>query len=201
MRVSKEMQDINSIFQVFSNMQTERCKLRELENRDVDNLFDIYKDEETVLFQGVSSIQTKDEVQEILQRFKVGYEKEYFVKIGIEEKVSEKLIGIISLYAIDRLNNNLKIGFVLNREYWRKGIMSEVAKPVILFLFSKLGINRLEAWVHPDNIASVNLCKKLGFTKEGVFSKIAINTRTNKYEDRICFARLTTGHYEGVCAQ
>ncbi len=92
---------------------------------------------------------------EILHRFKVGYEKKYFVKMGIEEKVSGKLIGIISLYAIDRLNNNLKIGFILNREYWRKGIMSEVAKPVILFLFSKLGINILEAWVHPSNIASI----------------------------------------------
>lgn len=48
-----------------------------------------------------------------------------------------------------------------------KGYMSEGIELAIRFGFHDLGLHRLEADIQPDNGASINLVKRLGFRKEG----------------------------------
>ncbi len=45
--------------------------------------------------------------------------------------------------------------------------MSEGVSLAIDYAFKTLGLHRVEANIQPDNIASINLVKRLGFTKEG----------------------------------
>jgi RimJ/RimL family protein N-acetyltransferase len=45
--------------------------------------------------------------------------------------------------------------------------MYEALARLIDYAFSELGLNRLEADVDPDNVASTRLLKKLGFGLEG----------------------------------
>jgi ribosomal-protein-alanine N-acetyltransferase len=76
---------------------------------------------------------------------------------------------------------------MLNKKYWRQNIMGEAANVVIRFAFEIIGLHRIEASIHPDNIASIKLSEKLGFQKEGLKSESSYNRGTDEYEDRLLF--------------
>lgn len=65
--------------------------------------------------------------------------------------------------------------------------MSEVGEKVVAFAFQVMALNRIEALIDPENIASIKLNVKLGFEKEGLKRKFACNKRTGEYEDRLMF--------------
>ena len=46
--------------------------------------------------------------------------------------------------------------------------MTETLTAVIHLAFTQLQLNRIEAWVMPDNIPSLNLLEKLDFRNEGL---------------------------------
>ncbi len=60
------------------------------------------------------------------------------------------------------------IGYDLSRPYWRRGIMTEALEAVIEFGFERMGLNRIEAVVFVENVASHRLLEKLRFEREGV---------------------------------
>ncbi len=61
-----------------------------------------------------------------------------------------------------------ELGYVLAREYWGKGITTEAVKQAIKIGFDDLEIQRIEALVAPDNIASAKVLVKSGMICEGL---------------------------------
>ncbi|MCD6482639.1 MAG: GNAT family N-acetyltransferase, partial [Candidatus Izimaplasma sp.] len=61
-----------------------------------------------------------------------------------------------------------EIGFVLNPDYWGKGLIVEAAQAVIIYGFEILHLKRLQYGYFLFNHRSERVCEKLGFTKEGV---------------------------------
>jgi ribosomal-protein-alanine N-acetyltransferase len=55
------------------------------------------------------------------------------------------------------------------------------------YAFEVIKLHRIEALVHPENIASNKLNIKLGFKKEGLKMSSAYNKRTEEFEDRIIY--------------
>lgn len=62
----------------------------------------------------------------------------------------------------------VNLSYNLSRDYWGKGIMTEVIKTIIPFAFNELDMNRIQAKVMPDNHSSVGLLSKVGFVQEGL---------------------------------
>ncbi|SEK25191.1 GNAT family N-acetyltransferase [Paenibacillus sp. OK003] len=60
------------------------------------------------------------------------------------------------------------IGYKLTPEYWHQGIMTEVVEKVIEYGFNNLGLNRIEAFVEPENVGSRKVLEKIGFREEGI---------------------------------
>lgn len=48
-----------------------------------------------------------------------------------------------------------------------QGVMSEALRAVMAWGWSEMGLNRIEAQVHPDHSRSINLLSRLGFVHEG----------------------------------
>ncbi len=53
-----------------------------------------------------------------------------------------------------------------------KGYASEATRLLIDYLFDGLKLNRLEAYIHPDNVASRHLAEKCGLTCEGTLRQL-----------------------------
>jgi RimJ/RimL family protein N-acetyltransferase len=60
-----------------------------------------------------------------------------------------------------------EIGYWLAREYWGKGIMSQILPVVCAFAFNELGLLKLTAEVFAMNAASARVLQKCGFQQEG----------------------------------
>lgn len=50
--------------------------------------------------------------------------------------------------------------------FWGMGLATESCLAVIAYARHQLTLNRLIAWVHPDNAASTRVLRKLGFSFE-----------------------------------
>ena len=56
-------------------------------------------------------------------------------------------------------------------EYKNQGFMTEALKPVLAYGFNQMQLQRVEAFVGLDNVASIALLKKFGFMQEGCLRK------------------------------
>lgn len=65
------------------------------------------------------------------------------------------------------------IGYTLINTYWGKGYGSEVAEALSKIAFTKLKLNRIEAFIEPRNIRSIRVIRKAGFWKEGYVREYA----------------------------
>lgn len=62
---------------------------------------------------------------------------------------------------------NAYLGYFVDVDFAGQGLMSEGVRLAIDYAFYTLGLHRVEANIQPENRASINLVKRLGFTKEG----------------------------------
>jgi [ribosomal protein S5]-alanine N-acetyltransferase len=92
---------------------------------------------------------------------------------GIYDVNSEQLIGHISLYSIKRLPYSSGfVGYSLDKEFVGRGIATEAVNLVLQFAFYTLNLHRVEAYVAPQNIASVRVLEKSGFKQEGLLREL-----------------------------
>ena len=85
-----------------------------------------------------------------------------------------KIIGSVSVErkADNRLEGEL--GYMLLKDYWNRGLMSQVVGQVCKIAIRELGLNRITANVFHPNIASQRILQKNGFKQEGVMRKAVI---------------------------
>lgn len=82
-----------------------------------------------------------------------------------------------------------ELGYVLARAHWGKGIATEAVRLAIERGFSDLSIQRIEAFVDPDNMGSIRVLEKAGLTCEGLLQNYSLHR--GRLRDRYLYA-LTT---------
>jgi ribosomal-protein-alanine N-acetyltransferase len=68
-----------------------------------------------------------------------------------------------------------ELGYVLARNYWNKGITTKAVALAIENAFKELDILRIEAFVDPENMASIRVLEKVGFKKEGYLKNYLVH--------------------------
>lgn len=181
------MSKMNFEFDNFPRLESKRFILREVKQTDFTSIYEIYSDEDAIKYQQIHVMKTIEQAQKSIQVFLQGFIDRKFIKWCIATKENDKVIGLITLHHFDFYNSHAQIGYMLNKKYWRQNIMGEVSNGIIRYAFEVLGLNRIEALIHPHNIASIKLSEKLGFRREGLKSEVSYNQRTDEYEDRLIF--------------
>jgi RimJ/RimL family protein N-acetyltransferase len=80
----------------------------------------------------------------------------------IQSKFSAKTIGYIFVH---KENEKSHLGYVLAKEFWNKGIATEVLIAFIKYCNGTKRWNNFFARVHKDNLLSIKLLEQLGFCK------------------------------------
>lgn len=60
-----------------------------------------------------------------------------------------------------------EVGYTLAREHWGKGYASEALTALLDWLFDVVGVTRVAATLHPENLASARVVERCGFVFEG----------------------------------
>ena len=79
-----------------------------------------------------------------------------------------RFAGAINYHAHNEHHRRLAVGWIVVPSFWRQGVMSEAAPPVISHCFVHLNAHRIEARIEAENLSSRRLAAKLGFIEEGV---------------------------------
>ena len=164
-------------------LETDRLILRAWEITDLDDFFEYASVEGVGEKAGWEHHKSKDKSLEILKMFIE--EKKVF---AIVLKENQKVIGSIGIEELseelDKDLDNLpgrELGYVLNKDYWNKGIMKEAISKVVDYCFNTLKLNFLMASYFNHNIASKKVLENLNFK---FYKDIIIETGYNNIKEK-----------------
>ncbi len=79
-----------------------------------------------------------------------------------------EIAGGIGLNKFDLENRSTDLGYWLADDKQGKGIVTRAGNAMIAYVFEELGYNRIELRTNGENVKSVAVAKRLGFTREGL---------------------------------
>jgi RimJ/RimL family protein N-acetyltransferase len=148
---------------------TKRLKLRQPGKDDFDGMFDIMSDSEAVKYWSDGPVEDPDVAlkkhHQDLKSDKEGDSISWVICL----KSNNQTIGRCVFFHLDKNNQRAEIGYILNRQFWRQGLMREALEAVFQFGFGPMQLHRIEADVDPDNEGSLALLESMGFKREGFF--------------------------------
>lgn len=158
-----------SPYEQFPHIVADEITLRKIVASDLDNLFEIYSNEKLFQYSPVMFKKNKDTVANMIGHFERDFHKrkEIFLGICLNSEPND-IVGVAEIFDYSPEVNMITIGYRLNDRFWDKGIATKAVKAMTDYLFNDIGINRIQAFVMPENIKSQNVLQRNGFVKEGI---------------------------------
>ena len=156
----------NFSFLPFQNLESERLILRQIKNTDVDEVFELRSNAETMKYIPRPLVTIKEEALNHIKMIQDKIDTNEGINWAVTLNESGKLIGIVGHYRIKWEHFRSEIGYMLLPDYSGKGIMSEVVAMLVDYGFNKMKMHSLEAIIDPENHASARVLEKNGFIKE-----------------------------------
>lgn len=160
---------MEDVYMVFGYQLNDNLKLKILEEREAERLFNLVDNNRQYLSQFLPFVEqttqvehSKKFIQSALQQFIKG---DGF-HCGIWYK--NELIGVIGLHYLDLVNKRTSIGYYLAEQFQKKGIMTKCNKALIKYIYEEFDINRIEICMSTQNPKSRAIPERLGFTQEGI---------------------------------
>jgi diamine N-acetyltransferase len=86
----------------------------------------------------------------------------------IEDSNRGKLLGHVGLYKIDKIAKKTEVGILIADDESRgKGYGSKITNVMVDYAFNTLGLHKVTAEVIKENVPSVAMFKKCGFSIDG----------------------------------
>lgn len=150
-------------------IETPRLILRMAEIADAEPMFRNWaSDSEVTKFLTWPTYQSVDDAYGILNLWIRDYDNPGFYQWMIVLKEHTEPIGSISVVQLRDDIAQAEIGYCIGRQWWHKGIMTEALMAIIQFLFTEVGVNRIEAKHDTNNPHSGGVMKKCGMKYEGI---------------------------------
>lgn len=166
-------------------IETERLILRAFEQSDLDDFFEYASVKGVGERAGWKHHESKEESQQILNSFII-HDKTFAIVL----KENSKVIGSLGVeeYGMEEALTEFlefkgrEIGYVLSKDYWGKGIMTEAVKAIINYLFNELNLDFLTCGYYDFNYQSKRVQEKCGFKP---YRKLLMETRMGTKEHSI----------------
>jgi RimJ/RimL family protein N-acetyltransferase len=151
------------------NFTTRDLHLRPSNATDAESMFTMLSDPESMKYWCDEPIVDIGAAVEVLNKDLESDAQGNSMCWAVTLKGHDKMIGKCILFQFNDQNRRAEIGYLLNRKYWRRGLMHQALGAIIDFAFNTLDLHRIEADVDTQNIGSLGLLEKLGFKREGLF--------------------------------
>ncbi|KAI9456166.1 acyl-CoA N-acyltransferase [Russula earlei] len=144
--------------------ETERTILRPFQPGDSELLLNLYNDPE------IQSLAFTDYVAPKLEKWIKEMASSHENSPGflglVEDKATRAFVGHVSLTISGAKNRNCSFGIALKREWWGKGIGTEITRWLVNHAFGKLAVHRITLKVLANNDRALAVYKRVGFVEE-----------------------------------
>ena len=133
---------------------------------DADSLCELKNNEKAAfLLGGIHHHYTLDEIKKWIDFHNTNPEEVLFV---IEDTVARKIIGHVGLYKIDSVAKKTEFGILIADDDSRgKGYGTISTRLMVDYAFNTLGMHKVTAEVLSENLPSIAMFKKCGFSIDG----------------------------------
>ena len=162
-----EWEYLQKVYQRFAGepwdiTQTPRCTLREMSEKDVDDLYKLYESPLVTRYMEGLFPDKEQEKQYIRDYIKNVYEYYGFGTWLVHRKEDGKLIGRAGFNYRPGFEE-VELGFVIGEPYWRNGYAYEICSHLMEIGRTVYELDTVQALVKKENEASIHLLEKLGF--------------------------------------
>jgi ribosomal-protein-alanine N-acetyltransferase len=153
------------LYDTFPTLATNRLILRELQPTDAAAIFRIGSDDAVMHWYDLDTFTLLNDAAVFIERQQLRFAQRRGIRWGLALRHSDQIVGWCG--HVQGPYQRMELGYALAQPYWRQGLMREALQAIIPFSFMGLDVNRLEATVHVENVASRGLLEQLGFRAEG----------------------------------
>lgn len=152
----------NDLIRKTTILCTERLVLRRFNISDKEAVLAYGSDAETLkylIWPGITDVEAAERV--IMA---------YYSRPGVYAltlKATNQCIGCLDI-RVEPQHEKASFGYVLNRNFWNCGYMTEALKAILELCFTKLELNRVEASHYVGNEGSGKVMQKSGMSYEGL---------------------------------
>jgi ribosomal-protein-alanine N-acetyltransferase len=153
-------------FTPFPVLESGRLCFRKLSNDDVNEVFELRSNPETMKYIPRPLATNTDEALAHIKIINDNIDSNTDINWCVTEKGSDKCIGIMGFFRTQPENYRTELGYMILPEHHNKGYVTEAVKTLLNYAFNDLGFHSIEATIDPENIASEKVLQKNGFRKE-----------------------------------
>ena len=165
---------VQDIYNDLPTLETERLVLRKVKATDLQAMHAYGSDSRVSKFVTWERHESEADTEAFLNFVLNRYEEGQLAPWAIEYKSNGQMIGTIDFVSWKPASRVAEIGYVLHRDYWKKGIMTEAVKRVIRFGFERMNLERIEAVCLPENAGSYRVMEKAGLQYEGTLRRARV---------------------------
>ncbi|MFD7524945.1 GNAT family N-acetyltransferase [Paenibacillus chitinolyticus] len=166
--------NIQPVFAQLPVLESSRLVLKKIGEDNLDEVFDIYDNEEVFRHCGIIPKHNKETVRSMIGHFERDFGKKSRIKWGIFRKEDGRMAGIAEASDFNQKVDMVTIGYFLAADCWGMGIATEAVRLLTAYLFTEAEVNRIQAQVMPANDVSKKVLIKNGFRKEGTLRQAAL---------------------------
>lgn len=159
------------IYRIFSHLPeltTHRLTLRKMMVIDTDDMYEYAGRPDVTKYLTWHPHPDRQYTREYLQYLGNRYAAGMFYDWAVIYEPDCKMVGTCGFTSFDCASDSAEVGYVLNPEYWGKGIATEALERVLQFGFEQLQLHRIEARFIEENERSRHLMEKVGMQFEGI---------------------------------
>lgn len=165
-------------------LKTERLTLRPWKETDLDDFYEYASVEGVGVMAGWNRHTSIMESKTILDRF-IANKRTFAVEkngkvigsLGVEQYFERLFPELDSL-------KGRAIGYILSKDYWGKGLMPEVVKEVIKYLFEEVKLDFIMITCYKDNPQSQKVIEKNGLS---LYKEIELPSASGKLKESYAF--------------
>jgi RimJ/RimL family protein N-acetyltransferase len=151
-------------------LETERLLLRPFEERDFDDLYRMYSDEDVARYL-YSEPRTADDARTLLVQkmsgVQLGAEGDW-MSAAVVLRDGGEVVGDLALNWVSKSHKTAEIGFVFDPASQGRGYATEAARAFLACAFDDFGFHRVIGRTEARNVASARVLEKLGMRREAL---------------------------------
>ena len=159
------------IYRVFSHLPelaTPRLTLRRMMVADASDMYEYASRPDVTRYLTWDPHPDRTYTREYLEYLGNRYAAGMFYDWALVYEPDCKMVGSCGFTSFNCSSDSAEVGYVLNPEYWGRGIAAEALERVLEFGFDTLGLHRIEARFIEGNDQSRRVMEKVGMTFEGI---------------------------------
>jgi RimJ/RimL family protein N-acetyltransferase len=150
---------------LYEPIETERLKLRQFVEADLDALARMCGDPETMRYIGQGATLSRADAWRSMAMFLGHWQLRGYGMWAVEDKRTGAFVGRIGLHYPEGWPA-IEVGWLLDRAQWGQGLATEGGRAAITWAFDRLNLQRISSVIHPQNAASIRVAEKLGMRPE-----------------------------------